>query len=85
MQSPNGCSGTNLSSQGWDRLRKWPATGLLHKGGDARQLAIAGRAIAYGLARMRVHAQFPSWGLDEAKALAECEAILDTFIASIAR
>lgn len=58
--------------------------GLLRKGGDARQLAIAGRAMAYGLARMFVDGQFQSWGLDEAKAFAECQRILDTFITSIA-
>jgi AcrR family transcriptional regulator len=59
--------------------------GLLREGSDPHQLAIAGRAMVYGLARMFVDGQFPSWGLDEDKALAECEGIFDAFIASIVR
>jgi AcrR family transcriptional regulator len=60
-------------------------SGLLRNGGDPHQLAIAGRAMVYGLARMFVDGQFPSWGLDEDKAFAECAGIFDAFITSIAR
>jgi len=58
------------------------ATGLLRPG-DVGRHQIAARALVYGLARMYVDGQFPSWGLDESKALQESIAILDQFIASI--
>jgi AcrR family transcriptional regulator len=58
------------------------ASRLLRPGDPGHHLA-AGRALVYGLARMYVDGQFPSWDLPEPDALAACEAILDQFIASI--
>lgn len=57
--------------------------GLLRPGDLSRNLTSA-RALAYGLARMYVDGQFPSWDLPEADAFHECEAIFDQFMASIA-
>lgn len=56
--------------------------GLLRPGNLSRNLTSA-RALAYGLARMYVDGQFPSWDLPEADAIRECEAIFDQFMASI--
>lgn len=56
--------------------------GLLRPGDPGRHLAGA-RALAYGLVRMYVDGQFPSWGLPETDVLLPCEAIFDQFIASI--
>lgn len=58
------------------------ATGLLRPG-DVGRHQMAARALVYGLARMYVDGQFPSWGLHERDALEESIAILDQFIASI--
>jgi AcrR family transcriptional regulator len=51
--------------------------------GDPGRHQIAGRALVYGLARMYVDGQFPSWNLSESEAFTTCEAILDQFIATI--
>lgn len=59
------------------------ATSRLLRPGDPGHHLIASRALVYGLARMYVDGQFPSWGLSELDALAACEAIFDQFIASI--
>jgi AcrR family transcriptional regulator len=56
--------------------------GLLRPGDPRRHLTGA-RALAYGLARMYVDGQFPSWELPETDVLPACEAIFDQFIASI--
>ena len=58
------------------------ALGLLRVGDVGRYL-IAARAMAYGLARMYIDGQVPSWGLDESAAMAESISILDQFIASM--
>lgn len=58
------------------------ASRLLRPGDPGHHLT-AGRALAYGLARMYVDGQFPSWGLAELDVLAACEAIFDQFITSI--
>ena len=57
--------------------------GLL-RSGDLDRLVLAARALSYGLARMLIDGQFPSWGLNEAGALNESVAVLDQFIASLA-
>ena len=44
---------------------------------------IAARALVYGLARMYVDGQFPSWNLSKSDALETCETILGQFIATI--
>lgn len=56
--------------------------GLLRPG-DVTRYQIAARAMVYGLARMYIDGQFPSWGLPEKGALAESVQILDEFIGSI--
>lgn len=56
--------------------------GLLRQGDSERHL-IAARALVYGLGRMYLDGQFPSWELNEKNALEESIAILDQFIASI--
>lgn len=57
-------------------------TGLLRPG-DVGHHQMAARALVYGLARMYIDGQFPSWGLDERDALKESIAIVDQFLASI--
>lgn len=57
--------------------------GLL-RSSDLDRLVLAARALSYGLARMLIDGQFPSWGLTEAGALNESVAVLDQFIASLA-
>ena len=56
--------------------------GLLRPG-DVQRHQIAGRALVYGLGRMYIDGQFPSWELSERDACEECIAILDQFITSI--
>jgi len=51
---------------------------------DAARHAVAGRALAYGLARMYIDGQFPSWGLRGADPLEEVIGMFDLFISSIA-
>ncbi len=53
--------------------------------GDPALQMIAGRAMVYGLARMLLDGQFPSWGLPEEDALATSVRVLDAYIASISR
>jgi len=58
------------------------AMGLLRPG-DVGRHQIGARALVYGLGRMYIDGQFPSWELSEQAALDESIAILDQFIASI--
>jgi AcrR family transcriptional regulator len=51
--------------------------------GDIERYQIAARAMVYGLARMYIDGQFPSWGLPVEGAQAESIKIFDLFIASI--
>jgi AcrR family transcriptional regulator len=59
------------------------AEGLLRPG-DVGRHQMAARALVYGIGRMYIDGQFPSWELDESAALEESVATLDQFIASIA-
>src|SRR5262245_33749844 len=52
---------------------------------DLKQVQIAGRALVYGFARMRIDGHFPRWGVDDAQAERTAEAVLDLFIDGIAR
>jgi AcrR family transcriptional regulator len=52
---------------------------------DLKQVQIAGRALVYGFARMNIDGHFPRWGVNHAEAERTAEAILDLFIAGIAR
>jgi AcrR family transcriptional regulator len=52
---------------------------------DLKQVQIAGRALVYGFARMNIDGHFPRWGVAGSEAERTAEAILDLFIAGIAR
>jgi AcrR family transcriptional regulator len=52
---------------------------------DLKQVQIAGRAMVYGFARMNIDGHFPRWGIADAEAERTAEAIIDLFIAGIAR
>jgi AcrR family transcriptional regulator len=52
---------------------------------DLKRVQIAGRALVYGFARMNIDGHFPRWGVAEADVERTAEAILDLFIAGIAR
>ncbi|HXP96979.1 MAG TPA: TetR/AcrR family transcriptional regulator [Telmatospirillum sp.] len=64
-------------------MRDAQAAGLLRRGDPVRH-AVAGRALAYGLARMSIDGQFPSWDVEDLNPLQEVIGIFDQFIASIA-
>jgi AcrR family transcriptional regulator len=51
---------------------------------DLETIKIAGRALVYGFARMKIDGHFPRWGVAEAKAERMAEAVVDLFIAGIA-
>ena len=52
---------------------------------DLKQVQIAGRALVYGFARMNIDGHFPRWGLPAGEAERSAEAVLDLFIAGIAK
>jgi len=52
---------------------------------DLRQVQIAGRALVYGFARMNIDGHLMRWGVEAAEAERTAEAILDLFLAGIAR
>ena len=63
-------------------LTEAAAKGLLRPG-DVSRYVVGGRALVYGLARMHLDGQFPSWGIDSANSLTESIAVLEQYIASI--
>jgi AcrR family transcriptional regulator len=52
---------------------------------DLKQVQIAGRALVYGFARMNVDGHFPRWGVAKGDVGRMAEAIIDLFIAGIAK
>ncbi len=52
---------------------------------DPETVLLNGRALVYGLARMHLDGQFPSWGLPQDEPLAASIALLDGYIDAIAR
>ena len=52
---------------------------------DLRAIRIAGRALVYGFARMQIDGHFPRWGVAASETEPTAEAILDLFIAGIAK
>jgi AcrR family transcriptional regulator len=52
---------------------------------DLKSVQIAGRALVYGFARMNIDGHFPRWGVAGTKVEQTAEAILDLFIAGIAK
>ncbi|MGB6395013.1 MAG: TetR-like C-terminal domain-containing protein, partial [Bradyrhizobium sp.] len=53
--------------------------------GELKPVLIAGRALVYGFARMKIDGHFPRWGIAEAEAERAAEAILDLFIEGITK
>ena len=51
---------------------------------DLKAVKIAGRALVYGFARMKIDGHFPRWGVEEGAADRMAEAVVDLFIAGIA-
>jgi AcrR family transcriptional regulator len=51
---------------------------------DLKAVKIAGRALVYGFARMRIDGHFPRWGVAEGTADRMAEAVVDLFITGIA-
>ena len=51
---------------------------------DLKAVKIAGRALVYGFARMKIDGHFPRWGVMEGEADRMAEAVVDLFIAGIA-
>jgi hypothetical protein len=52
---------------------------------DLKQVQIAGRALVYGFARMNLDGHFPRWGVAQDEIERMAEAVIDVFIAGIAR
>src|SRR5579871_2290784 len=52
---------------------------------DLAAVKIAGRALVYGFARMKIDGHFPRWGVAESKVDRMAEAVVDLFIAGIAK
>jgi AcrR family transcriptional regulator len=52
---------------------------------DLKAVKIAGRALVYGFARMKIDGHFPRWGVMEGEADRMAEAVVDLFIAGIAK
>lgn len=52
---------------------------------DLKQIQIAGRALVYGFARMNLDQHFPRWGVAEGEIELTAAAVLDLFIAGIAK
>jgi AcrR family transcriptional regulator len=50
---------------------------------DLKAVKIAGRALVYGFARMKIDGHFPRWGVMEGEADRMAEAVVDLFIAGI--
>jgi AcrR family transcriptional regulator len=52
---------------------------------DLKAVLIAGRALVYGFARMKIDGHFPRWGVEDAKVDRMAEAVVDLFIDGIAK
>ncbi|WP_249152492.1 TetR/AcrR family transcriptional regulator [Bradyrhizobium liaoningense] len=52
---------------------------------DLKAVLIAGRSLVYGFARMNLDGHFPRWGVAEAEVERMAEAVIDLFIAGIAK
>jgi AcrR family transcriptional regulator len=65
-------------------LAEAAAQGLL-RSADLKRIQIAGRALVYGFARMNLDGHFPRWGVAEGEIERMAEAVIDLFIAGIAK
>ena len=61
------------------------AAGGQLRAADLKEVQIAGRALVYGLARMKIDGHFPRWGVAEGKVDRMAEAVVDLFIDGIAK
>jgi AcrR family transcriptional regulator len=52
---------------------------------DLKAVQIAGRALVYGFARMKIDGHFPRWGVADARVDRMAEAVVDLFIAGLAK
>jgi AcrR family transcriptional regulator len=52
---------------------------------DLKTVLIAGRALVYGFARMKIDGHLPRWGVADGKVDRMAEAVVDLFIAGIAK
>jgi AcrR family transcriptional regulator len=65
-------------------LSEASAAGSL-RAADLKAVKIAGRALVYGFARMKIDGHFPRWGVADAKVDRMAEAVVDLFIAGLAK
>jgi len=65
-------------------LTEAAAQGLL-RSTDLKRILIAGRSLIYGFARMNLDGHFPRWGVEEGEIERMAEAVIDLFIAGIAK
>jgi pyruvate-formate lyase len=65
-------------------LAEASAAGQL-RSADLKRVQIAGRALVYGFARMNIDGHFPRWGVADDAVEDTAAAILDLFIAGIAK
>jgi AcrR family transcriptional regulator len=65
-------------------LAEASAAGSL-RAADLKAVQIAGRALVYGFARMKIDGHFPRWGVADRQADRMAEAVVDLFIEGIAK
>ncbi|WP_342739313.1 TetR/AcrR family transcriptional regulator [Bradyrhizobium sp. B117] len=65
-------------------LAEAASQGLL-RSADLKRIQIAGRALVYGFARMNLDGHFPRWGVAAGEVDRMAEAVIDLFIAGIAK
>jgi AcrR family transcriptional regulator len=65
-------------------LAEAAAAGSL-RAADLKAVQIAGRALVYGFARMKIDGHFPRWGVADGKVDRMAEAVVDLFIDGIAK
>lgn len=77
-----GADNAQIQAQMVSLLEEAGRRGLLRVG-DPQLIQITGRALVYGLARMLIDGQFPSWGIAEDEAENVMERSLDLFLAGL--
>jgi len=68
-----------------ERMLKEAAGQGLLRSAELKPVLIAGRALVYGFARMQLDGHFPRWGVAASEVERMAEAVLDVFIAGIAK
>lgn len=77
-----GADNAQIQAQMVSLLEEAARRGLLRVD-DPQLIQITGRALVYGLARMLIDGQFPSWGIAEDEAESMMERSLDLFLAGL--